>query len=149
MRRRYAKHRELPYLPGACSSITVTLPLADMGMSAPVGSGTKPDCSIFGCIRRSDWLPRDVKEGQQLERSIDSESEDDQDMENEENYESSENDDSMDGELGQLCRTAGTEDVGTDSASDAEDDMCGLRTISLEETKVSQNDDMQGLDAIC
>ena len=149
MRRRYATHREIPYLPGACSSITVTLPLVVMAMSAPVGSGTKPDCSISDVF--ADLIGYRVlsRMGQQVERSIDSDSEDEQDMEMEENYETSESDDSIDGELGQLCRTAGTEDVGTDSASDAEGDMCGLRTISLEETKVSQNDDMQGLDAIC
>ena len=106
----------------------------------------------YGSVRRSDWLPRTIEEGQQVRRSMDSDSldsrdadmeanyassesedsdsEDSRDANMEANYGSSESDDSMDGELGRLCRAAGTQDAAIPEASDSDDDNYGLHAIA-------------------
>ena len=83
----------------------------------------------FGSIRRSDWLPRQEREDQQLARSIESQSSDDQDREEDENYESSGCDDDFDGELGRLCRG---QDADADAVSESSGEQEDGAAIQLE-----------------
>ena len=75
-----------------------------------------------------------MKEGQHLQRTIDSEPEEEQDMELEADHDSSDADDSSDGELDRLCRTVGTRDAAIDDTSDSDGEMGGMHTMSLAET---------------
>ena len=103
----------------------------------------------YGTIRRSDWLPRNARADQQLERSMDSDSEDSQDAEMEANYESSEEDDSVDGDLGRLCRGAGMTDVAIAEGSDSDEELCGLGAMSGQQSQASYvPDDMRALQAL-
>ena len=114
---------------------------------------TKSGLFYYGCVRRSDWLPRTIKDGQQASRTIDSESDDEQDAEMdaeyeremEAEYESGESDDSMDGELGRLCRAAGTQDAAIPEAFDSDDDDYGLHAIACAGAGASTLDDQRGL----
>ena len=92
---------------------------------------TKEGLHYFGSIRRSDWLPRQVREEQQVARSYDSQSSDDQDREEEENYGSSGCEDEFDGELGRLCRGEGAEaDVVSESSGDEDGAMEMQRVLA-------------------
>ena len=73
--------------------------------SQPAASRFKSNAGLFyfGRIRRSDWLPRQAADGQQVDRTIDSESDDEEEMDLDANYHSSASGDSFDGEFGRLC----------------------------------------------
>ena len=86
----------------------------------------------YGQVRRTDWLPRQQNDDQQLQRSVESESEDEQDRENRLLHgSSSEDDDSLDGDLGRICR--GGVDVLKDTAgsSSSEDEDDPMRAVSI------------------
>jgi len=97
---------------------------------------SKDGLFYFGRIRRSDWLPRQVSEGQQEHRSFDSESEDDEERELEANYESSA-EDSDDGELQRLCMGCGREsasDEGGGSSDESGEDNAPMRSMLARES---------------
>ena len=108
---------------------------------------TKPGLFYFGCVRRSDWLPRSIQDGQQVGRSMDSQSEDSQDAEMDANYESSEEDDSLDGDLGRLCRGGGMTDVAIAGGSDSDEELCGLGAMSGQQS-LAPYDGMGALHAL-
>ena len=99
---------------------------------------TQAGLHYFGSIRRSDWLPRRERDGQQVDRSIESESEDSQDREDDENYQSSEDsrmsddadtsdtdesDDEFDHELRRLSRYDGIDDGSMHEESESDEDL--------------------------
>ena len=110
---------------------------------------TKSGLFYFGPVRRSDWLPRTIEEGQQVERSMDSDSEDSRDADMEANYSGSESDEDepLDGDLGRPCRGAGLVDVGIDAGSDSDEELGGLGAISGQQS-LAPYDGMGALQAL-
>ena len=99
---------------------------------------SKDGIFYYGTLRRSDWLPRQTSEDQQVVRSMDSESEDSRDAANESEYGSSDGssedrEDSIDGELGRLARGTGYVEDGLGTPSDSESEDGGLRALAMTE----------------
>ena len=96
----------------------------------------------------SDWLPRQVREDQRVERSKESQPEDEQDPDEEDNCESSVSVEGFNGELDQLCRAEAVDRDAVPEASEAEEeDRSLLDALSLE-GKGPRAEDAGGVSAL-
>ena len=95
-----------------------------------------------------DETGRQVRQEQQVDQSVDSESEGEQDREEAENYGSSGCDDDFDCELGQLCRGEAVDSEAVSETSDAEEEdrsLLGAPSVGGKRPRAEGEDGLSAL----